>query len=79
MKTLRKGRFWEWTDERGNIWQTIVEQYEYGWWVREGYRSPLSWDQRWHHFPVPESAKFPTLQEAQEHALRSIEDRRAKS
>lgn len=78
MKELRKGRFWEWTDERGNQWQTIVEQYERGWWVREGYRSPLSWDRTWTHFPVSQEAMFPTLQEAQEFALRTIENRRVK-
>jgi hypothetical protein len=66
-------RYFEYVDSRGNTWQSIVEQFEYGYWVREGYKPPFSG--LWHHFPVPESAKFETSAEARAFAERMRKDR----
>lgn len=63
---MANNRFLEYVDTSGNTWQSLVEQFEYGYWVREGYRGP--WSSLWHHFPVSEEARFETSQEAREYA-----------
>lgn len=59
-------RFLEYVDSRGNTWQSLVEQFEYGYWVREGMKGPFSGT--WHHFPVGETARFESSREAREFA-----------
>ena len=56
-------RMLEYVDTRGNQWQTLVEQYEFGYWIREGSRPPFTYG-GWTHYPVPDANRFDTFAEA---------------